>query len=322
MRFFMSIPIFNVISAVVLDFIFGDPVGLWHPVVGIGKLVYVLEGRLYQEEDPPALKKKKGILLAMMTTGTVALLVWSVLVFSYHLSVWMYRAASIYFLWMGLAGRTLKLEGMKVYTALSENKIQEARTRISYLVTRQTEKMTEEDVVKAAVETVSENTSDGILAPLFIGVLLGPCGMWIYKAVNTLDSMVGYKNKRYLQFGWFSAKADDVLNFIPARLTAYMLLLSAPFEGRSLRRSFKVYRTYRNCHESPNAGHSEAAVAGVLGISLGGEAVYFGQPLQKPQIGDPDKKPEPSDILITIRMMERSYILGTCFLLILTNLWR
>lgn len=322
MRFLMNTPMTSVLFAVVLDFIAGDPKSLWHPVMGIGKLIHKLEGKLYREKDTSSHKKRKGILLVLFGSITVTAFVYIMLALAFEVSFWLYYLLAVYFLWTGLAGRTLKEESLKVHRALYLNQLKEARKRLSMLVSRQTEVMSEEEVIKAAVETVSENTSDGIVAPLFFGVLLGPCGMWLYKTVNTMDSMVGYKNERYVDFGWCAAKTDDVLNFIPARLTAWFILFSAPFEGRSLKRAIQVYKKYKNRHESPNAGHPESAAAGVLGISLGGDAVYFGKSVHKAALGEREKEPEPSDIITTVRMMERAYIISAVMLIMLTAVGR
>jgi len=318
----MNTPISSVLFAVVLDVIVGDPRSLWHPVMGIGKLIHALERKLYENEDTPAIRKRKGILLVILACISVTAFVYSILALAFSVSYWLYFILCVYLLWTGLAGRTLKLEGLNVYHALAQNQLKEARERLSMLVSRQTELMSEDEVIKATVETVSENTSDGIVAPLFFGVLFGPCGMWLYKTVNTMDSMVGYKNERYFDFGWCAAKADDVLNFIPARLTAWFILFSAPFEGRSLKRAIQVYKKYKNRHESPNAGHPESAAAGVLGISLGGDAVYFGKSVHKAALGEREKEPETSDIITTVRMMERAYIMSAVMLIMLTALGR
>ena len=322
MRFFMNTPVASVLFAVVLDVIVGDPKSLWHPVMGIGKLIHALERKLYEKEDTPAIRKKKGILLVILACISVTAFVYSILALAFSVSYWLYFILCVYLLWTGLAGRTLKLEGLKVYHALAQNQLKEARGRLSMLVSRQTELMSEEEVIKATVETVSENTSDGIVAPLFFGVLFGPCGMWLYKTVNTMDSMVGYKNERYLDFGWCAAKTDDVLNFIPARLTSWFILFSAPLEGRPFKKAAEVYRRYRNCHESPNAGHPESAAAGVLGISLGGDAIYFGQTVCKSALGEMDQEPEPSDIVKTVRMMERAYIMSAALFMMLKVMGR
>lgn len=322
MRFFMNTPVASVLFAVVLDVIVGDPRSLWHPVMGIGKLIHALERKLYENEDTPVIRKRKGILLVILACISVTAFVYSILALAFSVSYWLYFILCVYLLWTGLAGRTLKLEGLNVYHALAQNQLKEARERLSMLVSRQTELMSEDEVIKATVETVSENTSDGIVAPLFFGVLFGPCGMWLYKTVNTMDSMVGYKNERYLDFGWCAAKTDDVLNFIPARLTSWFILFSAPLEGRPFKKAAEVYRRYRNCHESPNAGHPESAAAGVLGISLGGDAIYFGQTVCKPALGEMDQEPEPSDIVKTVRMMERAYIMSAALFMMLKVMGR
>lgn len=206
--------------------------------------------------------------------------------------------------WQVLAARSLKTESKKVYHALTEENVEKARQAVSRIVGRDTKPLAEEGIIKAAVETVAENTSDGVIAPLFYLLLFGPVGALIYKAVNTMDSMVGYKNQRYRYFGRIPARLDDLMNLVPARLTAFFLIVTAwllpGFDGRG---AFRIWLRDRYCHKSPNSAHSEAACAGALGVELAGPAWYFGVLTQKPVIGDEKRKVEREDIIRVSRLM-------------------
>lgn len=311
----MDNPVFVLAVAVVLDWILGDPGYLWHPVMGIGNLIKMLESMLYRPEDSEKRKKAKGGALLLWTVFVTAGLVILLIAVAGEISKTLQTVLSVYFLWTGLAGRTLKMEGRGIGLALRNGNLELARCKLSFLVTRDTSTFQQEDVIKAAIETVSENTSDGVIAPLLYGALLGPAGMWMYKAVNTLDSMVGYKNERYQAFGFYSAKMDDVLNYIPARVTAWLLIISSSMKPKRIKKTAAVYNRFKRCHESPNAGYPEAAVAGALSIALGGDAVYFGEVIHKQEIGIPEKKPETEDIFCCIKIMERTYIIGSILIL-------
>ena len=205
---------------------------------------------------------------------------------------------------------------MKVYAALEEGDLPKARKAVSMIVGRDTQKLTEEGVAKAAVETVAENSSDGVIAPLLFLALGGPALGFFYKAVNTLDSMVGYKNDTYLYFGRFSAKLDDVLNFIPSRISGLLLVLASPLAGLSMEGAWKIFRRDRRNHASPNSAQTEAAVAGALGVQLAGDAYYFGKLYKKPTIGDPLRPVEYEDI----RRVNRLMYAAVCLALVLAVL--
>ncbi|MDD7408767.1 MAG: adenosylcobinamide-phosphate synthase CbiB [Anaerovoracaceae bacterium] len=288
---YVSIPL---IIGFILDALFGDPLSKLHPVVIIGRLISFLEKRLNKGGG----RFSKGILLAVIVSTCSAAaafcIVWAAIFLCGKAGGCI---ASSLLCWGMLAARGLKTESTKVQTALEKGSVEDARYAVSMIVGRDTERLDEKGITKAAVETVAENTSDGVTAPLFWAALLGMPGMYFYKAVNTMDSMIGYKNERYMLFGRFAARLDDVLNFIPARFSGWLMVIAAAFlpyanAGEGLR----IYRRDRKNSPSPNAGCTEAVTAGALGIRLLGPAWYFGKLYDKKYIGDDDRDPEPQDI--------------------------
>ncbi len=295
-----------ILTGFILDLVFGDPRSLLHPVVVIGKIITFLEKILYKY------KKIGGIILNLIVVGlTVAV--------TYLVSGYL-EIIEIYLIYTIFATRSLALEGVKVFNILKKKDMQLARKELSYLVSRDTGYMQEKDIVRSIMETISENTVDGIISPLFFmtaGYLIAPdtpLGVALamgYKAINTLDSMVGYKNEKYKDFGWFSARVDDVANVIPARLTGGLLIpVSALFLGYDFKNSWKVFFRDRYNHASPNSAQSESAVAGALGVQFGGATSYFGKLKEKPTIGDKKKEFELKDIKRNIKLMYGSSILG------------
>ena len=309
------------ISALVLGFLldlaFGDPRWLYHPIRLIGNLIAWAE-KPFRAAFP---KSEKGELAAGMffavfvvavSTAVPALL----LALASRLSLWLVFALEVFWSFQILAAKSLKSESMKVYAALKEGDLPKARKAVSMIVGRDTQKLTEEGVAKAAVETVAENSSDGVIAPLLFLALGGPALGFFYKAVNTLDSMVGYKNDTYLYFGRFSAKLDDVLNFIPSRISGLLLVLASPLAGLSMEGAWKIFRRDRRNHASPNSAQTEAAAAGALGVQLAGDAYYFGKLYKKPTIGDPLRPVEYEDI----RRVNRLMYAAVCLALVLAVL--
>lgn len=217
-----------------------------------------------------------------------------------------------------LASKSLARSSKEVYRALDKNNIEEARRAISMIVGRDTKNLNEEDIIKASVETVAENTSDGIIAPIVFMIMGGPVLAFLYKSVNTLDSMVAYKNERYLFFGRFSAIMDDILNFIPARLTAVLMILASFILRLDTKNAIKIFLRDRLKHASPNSGNTEAVCAGALDIQLAGDTYYFGKKYEKDFIGDPIKKIEKEDILRANKLM---YLSGTIAILFIFSLW-
>ncbi len=296
----------NIIFAVILDFIIGDPYSFPHPVK--------LMGRIISFEDSLArkiVKSKQGLKFA----GFIIVIFNIILGFSipYLLlkSIKQYRIiytiVNTYLIYTCIAAKCLRDEAMKVLKALDIG-IEEARTRLSYIVGRETKNLSEEEIIRATVETVAENTSDGVIAPLLYIILLGAPGGLAYKFINTMDSMLGYMNEEYIDLGCFPAKVDDIFNYIPARVTGLLMCLSSI--GRfNLKDGFRIMIRDRKNHKSPNCAYPEGAVAGLLGIQLGGNNYYHGKLVEKPTIGDKIKFIVKKDIENTIEIMYRSQLL-------------
>ena len=313
----MTFHISALVLGLLLDLAFGDPRWLYHPIRLIGNLIAWAE-KPFRAAFP---KSEKGELAAgtffavfvvAVSTAVPALL----LALASRLSSWLVFALEVFWSFQILAAKSLKSESMKVYAALKEGDLPKARKAVSMIVGRDTQKLTEEGVAKAAVETVAENSSDGVIAPLLFLALGGPALGFFYKAVNTLDSMVGYKNDTYLYFGRFSAKLDDVLNFIPSRISGLLLVLASPLAGLSMEGAWKIFRRDRRNHASPNSAQTEAAAAGALGVQLAGDAYYFGKLYKKPTIGDPLRPVEYEDI----RRVNRLMYAAVCLALLLAVL--
>ncbi|MBJ6801543.1 adenosylcobinamide-phosphate synthase CbiB [Geomonas propionica] len=280
---FAASPVAVVLGAVLLDLVLGDPRALPHPVVGIGELISSLESPL-RRLIPNA--RVAGVMLLVITVGVSYALAASLIYAASLLAPAAGFAVALYLAWVSLAARSLHLESAKVVRALQDGDLPAARVALSYIVGRETAELDEPEIIRGAVETVAENTGDGVIAPLFYLVLGGPALAIAYKAVNTLDSMVGYKNERYLDFGWASARFDDVANYLPARLTGVLMVLAAPLCGLSGGGAWRILRRDGRNHSSPNSGFPEAAAAGALGVRLGGANRYFGKIVEKPTIGD------------------------------------
>lgn len=292
------------LTGYVLDLIFGDPRQIYHPIRIIGNLIAVLEKGI-RKVFP---KTSKGELAGgTMLVVLVVLICTAVPAALLGLAAWIhpvvYWLLASFWCWQILATKSLKTESMKVYAPLKERDLPAARRAVAMIVGRDTERLTEEGVAKAAVETVAENTSDGIVAPLIFLALGGPALGFFYKAVNTMDSMVGYKNERYLYFGRTAARLDDVLNFLPSRISAWLMILAAAFLGMDGKNAKRIYLRDRRNHASPNSAQTEAVMAGALRVQLAGDAWYFGELYKKPTIGDPFRAVEPEDIVRANRLM-------------------
>ncbi len=317
-------------AAFIADIFFGDPYWLYHPIRLIGKWISFLERRL-RKYFPPSDKGERtaGRWLVPLTVLPSFILPFVILEaltwwrlplpdillrFTGPVKTWgegLAMALDAFWMYQILAMGCLKKEALKVYGALKENDLSDARKKLSWLVGRDTQDLSKEEVVKATVETVAENTTDGVASPLFymaLGLIFLPFGAplgFAYKAVNTLDSMVGYRNERYKWFGRASAITDDVANFIPARLCGLSMVVAA-FFGYDGRGAWKVFKRDRLAHLSPNSAQTESACAGALGIQLGGTHDYFGKPVEKPTLGDPARKAEKKHIKDSLRLMYRS----------------
>lgn len=266
----------ELLAGVGLDLAIGDPQWMPHPVRGIGWLASAGERVLRATRLPLRIA---GVVLWLGIVGLFTLVVWGTVRLGHS---W----CSIYWIYSLLASRDLDVEAGRVARALEQNDIDKARKRLSWIVGRDTARLDEPEMIRATIETVAENFNDGVIAPLFYLAIAGPAGMAAYKAINTLDSMVGYKNEQYQEFGWAPARIDDLANLIPARITAMLIWIAALLPGFSARRSVQVtFRDGRN-QPSPNAGYPEAAVAGALGVRLGGLNYYHGVPSLKATLGD------------------------------------
>lgn len=269
-----------------IDLLLGDPRWLYHPVQAIGWLIVKLEPPLRRAfPDSDRGQVRAGVALVILVVGITGLVSGGVLWGLHRLHPMAGFAGEVILCWLILAAKSLRTESMKVVKALENGTLDDGRRAVSMIVGRDTEHLSEAEVLKAAVETVAENASDGILAPLLFAAVLGPVGGICYKAVNTMDSMVGYKNDQYLYFGRAAAKLDDALNFLPARISGF-LMAAAAYLGFDGKNAFRIFFRDRKNHASPNSAHTEAACAGALGLQLGGTHDYFGKPVVKPTIGD------------------------------------
>lgn len=269
--------------ALLLDLVVGDPHWLPHPVVAIGRLIHYLDRGLRQRRLNERLAGVLLLLLVVLASAATTWLLLQALTSLLPLAGWI---AAIIVSSTCLAARSLHKESARVVSALLAGDLPSARRYLSFIVGRDTDQLEEPDIWRAVVETVAENTSDGIIAPLFWLTIGGPVAAMAYKAVSTLDSMVGYRNRRYLRLGWASARMDDLLNYVPARISAVLLVMAAPLAGCSVSGAVRITLRDRLKHLSPNSGHPEAAAAGALGVRLGGAASYSGTSSWKEYIGD------------------------------------
>lgn len=283
---------------------------MWHPVCGIGKIIDILKNSLVkcfhlgtERESDRGKKMFAGILLVIMTlvvsTGIPLLILYG----AERIHPYVRILLECFWCYQLLAARSLYKESMKVYDALKAGNLERARYAVSMIVGRDTERLDQKGITKAAVETVAENTSDGVIAPLLFMICFGVPGGFFYKAVNTMDSMVGYKNDAYLYLGRAAAKLDDLVNFIPARISAWLMIAASWILGMDGRNGCRIYKRDRANHASPNSAQTEAVCAGALHIQLGGDAWYFGKKYQKPVIGDDDREAEPEDIKRANKLM-------------------
>ena len=291
----------------ILDWIFGDPVWLYHPVRIIGKWISFLEKILRkfagdQEGNEKKLLIAGGILWILVILASAAVPM-GILYLAEKFSPCAAFVLECFWCYQLLAARSLGKESKKVYKKLMQDDLSGARLAVSMIVGRDTENLTVEGVTKAAVETVAENTNDGVIAPLIYMLIGGPILGFVYKAVNTMDSMLGYKNEKYLYFGRVAAKMDDVAGFIPARISALLMILASCLLGMDGKNALWIWKRDQRKHASPNAAQTEAVCAGALQVQLAGDAWYFGKKHEKDTIGDPIRDIEPRDILRSEKLM-------------------
>ena len=309
----MTLPLLTLLSVIagfLIDCAVGDPSRLPHPVVLIGKLISLSERGLrgaFPKTDRGELAA--GTVMAILVPVLSAGVSFGILFGLWKLSPWAYFAMSSIMCWQCFAARCLAKEANKVVKALETDGLEAGRRQVGMLVGRDTNELTEEQVLKATVETVAENTSDGVIAPMFYMVLFGAVGGFFYKAINTMDSMVGYKNDRYLYFGRAAAKLDDAANLIPSRMSALAMIAVAPLLKLDGKNAFRIYLRDRRKHASPNSAQTESVAAGALHIELAGPASYFGKRVEKPTLGDNDRPIERKDVGRTNALMYGASVL-------------
>ena len=301
--------IISIYTGYALDLIIGDPYSFPHPVRFIGKLISIVEKYIRKITSTDRGLKIAGFFLWFITVGvTFGTTYFVVNLFKFN--NFAYFIVNSILIYTTLATKCLKDESTKIYKVLKTGDIEKSRVQLSYIVGRDTTHLNEKEIVRATVETVAENTVDGIIAPLFYGFIGGAPLAMAYKAINTLDSTVGYKNDKYYYLGFASAKIDDIANYIPARIGVLLLALGSLFTGFNFKNALKIGIRDRKNHKSPNCAFSEGAVAGALGIQLGGTNIYFGKPVYKPTIGDKRREIEVEDIVRTNKIMYGASIIS------------
>jgi adenosylcobinamide-phosphate synthase len=303
---------YQILIAVVLDFAIGDPRWFPHPVKLIGRFALFMETPLRNIFRNQQLA---GMVMVVTVLSVTAISAYGLIRGAGFLHPFAADVMSIMLLYTTFAARDLAGHSLDVYQELKSGNLEAARSKVSLLVGRDTDNLDEREVVRATVESVAENTVDGVTAPLFFAVIAGPLGAILYKAVNTLDSTFGYKNERYKAFGWASAKLDDLVNYIPARLTALLIPVAAVILRLKPLNAFRMLLRDGRKHPSPNSGLAEAAVAGALGVQLGGLNYYFGRPSQRPTIGDPLREIKKADIYMVNILMFVTLILSAILFL-------
>lgn len=308
----MCYHIFAFIAGFVLDLLIGDPHFIPHPVRLIGSLISSLDKRLNcdagynsSEKKLNLIKYKRGMLLAFTVIFATFAMSVIIIVAAYSINLYAGVIAEAVMTWQILATKCLRVESMRVYDALRTDGVDAGRRAVSMIVGRDTSVLDAAGVTRAAVETIAENTSDGVIAPMLYTAIGGPVLGFVYKAVNTMDSMLGYKNDKYMYFGRFAARLDDVVNFIPARISAYLMIAAAFIGGRQFdgRNAYRIFKRDRFNHASPNSAQIESVCAGALRVQLAGDAVYFGKLVKKKYIGDGLREIEYEDIKRANRLM-------------------
>ena len=308
----MCYHIFAFIAGFVLDLLIGDPHFIPHPVRLIGSLISSLDKRLNcdagynsSEKKLNLIKYKRGMLLAFTVIFATFAMSVIIIVAAYSINLYAGVIAEAVMTWQILATKCLRVESMRVYDALKTDGVDAGRRAVSMIVGRDTSVLDAAGVTRAAVETIAENTSDGVIAPMLYTAIGGPVLGFVYKAVNTMDSMLGYKNDKYMYFGRFAARLDDVVNFIPARISAYLRIAAAFIGGRQFdgKNAYRIFKRDRFNHASPNSAQTESVCAGALRVQLAGDAVYFGKIVKKKYIGDGLREIEYEDIKRANRLM-------------------
>lgn len=297
----------DILIAIVIDWVVGDPYWFPHPVIYIGRLIRFLEKKARKYSTSDFMLRCFGGIIVVIVAFVTFIIPYMILQVVRSIPI-AYHSLNVFILWTTLAARCLHVEGKKVYTSLINNDIKDARLKLSYIVGRDTTKLLEKEIIRADVETIAENTSDGIIAPLIYALIGGTPLAMMYKGINTMDSTLGYLNEKYRYIGFFPAKIDDLFNLIPARITGVLMCIAAPIVKGNIIESFKIMIRDRKNHKSPNCAYPEAATAGALKVQLGGNNIYFGEVMEKPTIGDKIKELDKEDINKTIILMYSSEI--------------
>lgn len=288
--------------AAVLDAVFGDPKKWKHPVIYIGNFISLVERKLNRGTH----RKVKGFIAMLLTVTLSTGFVLAIVLLAFQVHIWLWLAVEVLLISLALAQKSLKEAALLVYDALEKEDLPEARRYLSWVVGRDTAHLDEPEIVRGVIETVSENTSDGVTAPLFYALLFGATGAWCYKAINTLDSMIGYNNERYADFGYYSAKLDDIANFIPSRISGFIIVLvSKNYSKKPFMERLKHWLCDAKKHPSPNSGYLEAATAYQLGIRLGGFNRYGQKESFRAYMGEPLQEMGKQHILQAIQQMQR-----------------
>lgn len=299
----------------VLDLIIGDPNNPFHPIRGIGFISKKLEN-IFRPMFKKNLKAA-GFIVWICTILLTFGIVYEVVNISNKINPYFGIVLEGVLIYFCISAKGLVTEGLKVIKFLIDDDIEGARKQLSYIVGRDTGSLSREGIIKAVVETIAENMADGIIAPLFYAGIFGAPLCFAYKAVNTLDSMFGYKNDEYMEFGYFPAKLDDVFNYIPARITGQLIIIASLILRYNYKNSAMIYDRDKYNHTSPNSAHPEAAMAGALGVQLGGANYYFGKLVIKPSIGDEIKEIEINDVYKTIKVLYLSSFMGLLMALLI-----
>ncbi|WP_195979843.1 adenosylcobinamide-phosphate synthase CbiB [Clostridium butyricum] len=299
----------------ILDLLIGDPNNPFHPVRGIGLLASKLE-TIFRKLLKNSLKIA-GLIVWMITIILTFAITYGIIFVCMKINKYLGIIVQGIIIYFCISAKGLVVEGYKVIKYLNEGNIEKSRKQLSYIVGRDTESLDSKGITRAVIETIAENMSDGVIAPILFAGIFGAAGSMAYKAVNTMDSMFGYKNEKYIKFGYFPAKLDDLFNYIPARVTGILIIISSFFLKRDYKNSFKIYKRDRYNHTSPNSAHPEAAMAGALDIQLGGANYYFGKIVEKPVIGDKIKEIEINDVKKIAEILYLSAVMGFILMVII-----
>lgn len=299
----------------ILDLLIGDPNNPFHPVRGIGLLASKLE-TIFRKLLKNSLKIA-GLIVWIITIILTFAITYGIIFVCMKINKYLGVIVQGIIIYFCISAKGLVVEGYKVIKYLNEGNIEKSRKQLSYIVGRDTESLDSKGITRAVIETIAENMSDGVIAPILFAGIFGAAGSMAYKAVNTMDSMFGYKNEKYIKFGYFPAKLDDLFNYIPARVTGILIIISSFFLKRDYKNSLKIYKRDRYNHTSPNSAHPEAAMAGALDIQLGGANYYFGKIVEKPVIGDKIKEIEINDVKKTAEILYLSAVMGFILMVII-----